>query len=65
MKKHTGWEWLEFFDIEMLDDDGWRKADGVTLDASITLEEFGDRISVSTIRPPRLISGQHIFNFLV
>jgi hypothetical protein len=71
MKKHTGYEWLEFFDIEMIDPDGWRKNDNVTLDDLIDIEEFVDRINISTIRPPRLMSGRYlmsgkyIFNFLV
>ncbi len=56
MKRHTSAEWLRYFGIEMIDDDGWR-ANGQTHLGSeeFNLVEFMDRVQQSTIL---LISGE-------
>ena len=51
--KKTAYEWLKELypdkSLEILDPDGWRKDDGVTLETKITKEDFHYRLSLSTV----------------
>ena len=47
--KKTAHEWLKEENIQLLDPDGWRQDDGVTLDTPIKWNDFQQRLSVSTI----------------
>ena len=48
--KKTAYEWLETMpDIKMLDPDGWRENDGITMDTPIKWSEFQRRLNMSTI----------------
>jgi hypothetical protein len=48
--KKTAHEWLETMpDIRLLDPDGWRWNDGVTLDTPIKWSDFNNRLNHSTI----------------
>lgn len=55
MKKHSTLYWLELFEIELIDPDGWRGVDSRPMQARlldlITLEEFWTRLTSSTILP--------------
>lgn len=49
--KKTAEEWLqmpEFAGIIILDDDGWRRDDGITINDKISYKDFDERLSVST-----------------
>lgn len=46
----TAYHWAQLLSIEIIDDDGWRGSIK-TLNTPITLTEFLDRVSSSTIRP--------------
>ncbi len=48
--KKTAYEWLqteEFAGIQILDDDGWRNADGVKLEDRISYKDFCYRLNMS------------------
>jgi len=48
--KKPAWEWLkEVPHISILDHDGWRHDDGVTLENKITREDFNYRLSQCTV----------------
>lgn len=47
--KKTAYEWLESESFKLLDPDGWRQDDGVTLDTPISYAEFSKRINLSTV----------------
>lgn len=48
--KKTAHEWLkEEKDIQILDPEGWKKDDGVTLDTPIKWSDFQQRLYMSTI----------------
>lgn len=50
--KKTAYEWLktdEFLKVWILDPDGWRQDDGVTLDHKISYKDFCNRLNMSTI----------------
>lgn len=47
--KKSGLEWLKGEIVELLDPDGWRLDDGVTLETPITYEEFSRRIPYCTV----------------
>jgi hypothetical protein len=49
--KKTANEWIAHnnLNITILDADGWRRGDGVTLDTPISEFDFNNRLSVSTI----------------
>ncbi len=47
--KKPATEWLEEENIQMIDPDGWREDDGVTLDTPIKYSEFQRRLNLSTI----------------
>ena len=55
MKKHTTHFWLELFEIELIDPDGWRnisgRSVGVSLMEAISVETFALRVMESTILP--------------
>lgn len=46
--RRTAWDWLALHKVHILDPDGWR--DGVDFDTPITLENFIERVSLSTIK---------------
>lgn len=46
----TAYQWLSMFDLFVLDPDGWRQNDGVTMDTPITLIDFSQRFHMSTVR---------------
>jgi len=48
----TGDAWIQYFDIRIIDPDGWRRTDGVRLDHSITVEDFAFRWLASTCKQP-------------
>lgn len=49
----TGLEWAQEYSIKIIDPDGWRRNDGVTLDVSlITEDEFVERIAQCTVSIP-------------
>jgi hypothetical protein len=48
----TGRQWAADLGVTILDPDGWRLADGVTLDDPITRLDFERRLIVSTIQMP-------------
>ncbi len=47
--KKPATEWLKEDSIQMIDPDGWREDDGVTLDTPIKYSEFQRRLNLSTI----------------
>lgn len=49
----TAKEWAKFIGYEIVDEDGWRRKDGITLDTPITLEDFTSRFNESTVVPIR------------
>lgn len=51
-KKQTAWDWLKELDYgkyTILDPDGWRYDDGVTMDTPITKSDFFTRFNASTV----------------
>jgi hypothetical protein len=51
-KKHSAWDWLKELgpdNYQILDPDGWRYDDGVTLDTPITKSDFDRRFNRSTV----------------
>ena len=51
MRLQTAWEWnKELYDnaITILDPDGWRRNDGITMETPITQEDFQERLSHCT-----------------
>lgn len=48
-KKHTAAQWCNAWQIELIDDDGWR-GHGKSIDDEIDFLEFRDRLNESTIR---------------
>ena len=48
-RERTGKVWAKELEVEILDPDGWRRGDGVTLSDKITLANFIDRLAESTI----------------
>jgi hypothetical protein len=51
MNKKTALEWATIAGTTIIDPDGWRKKDGVTLDTPIDIIDFASRLSESTICP--------------
>lgn len=48
--KKSSHDWLkEMPKVELIDPDGWRENDGVTLETKITQEDFNRRLNCSTI----------------
>lgn len=47
--KKSAHEWLENMDIMIIDPDGWRYDDGVTMDTPISWKEFQERLNISTV----------------
>jgi hypothetical protein len=47
--KKTAYEWLKITGREIIDPDGWRRNDGVTMDTPITWSDFQGRLCESTI----------------
>jgi hypothetical protein len=51
-KKQSAWDWLKelgYDNYTILDPDGWRYDDGVSLDTPITKSDFNRRFSESTV----------------
>lgn len=51
-KKQSAWKWLEelnYGKYTILDPDGWRYNDGITMDTPISKSEFHRRFSESTV----------------
>jgi hypothetical protein len=63
MKQHTTIEWLAFFGISLVDDNGWKGGNFIPKDMDITLESFVHRVNQSTILPMDMERYQ-IFEFL-
>lgn len=49
MTKLTAWEWIDLTGAQILDPDGWRHDDGVTMDTPITGEDFMNRLGECTV----------------
>lgn len=47
--KKSAHEWLKDESVRMLDPDGWRYDDGVTMDTPISYKEFQKRLVQSTV----------------
>lgn len=47
--KKSAYEWLKDESVVLLDPDGWRHDDGVTLDSLISYKEFQRRLAESTV----------------
>lgn len=50
--KKTAHEWMQHTDFrsyELLDPDGWRVGDGITMDDKITYNDFCNRFAQSTV----------------
>lgn len=45
----TGAEWAKRYGITIMDPDGWRRNDGVTMETPITLLDFANRVWECTI----------------
>jgi len=60
MKRHTSYEWLDFFQIQILDPNG-RDFRG---NEKLTLEEFAERLRQSTIFPLNL-DRMNVLDFIV
>lgn len=46
--KRCGYAWAKFFDLSIIDPDGWRKGDGVSLESLITVQDFAERYAISS-----------------
>lgn len=53
----TGRQWALDLGVRILDPDGWRRADGVTLDDPIRRLDFELRLMESTVQMPSLGFG--------
>lgn len=51
--KMTGHEWFDLMKHQCIDDDGWTRLDGTSLDTEITFADFMTRFNQSTVRPIR------------
>jgi len=53
----TAHEWLDFVNdqgptehtVQIIDEDGWRRGDGVVMETLITLQDFNKRLSECTV----------------
>jgi len=45
----TGTDWAEYYGIAIMDPDGWRRNDGVTMETPITLLDFANRVWECTL----------------
>lgn len=52
MTTKTGRQWAADLGVTIIDPDGWRRADGVTLDDPIGRLDFEQRVMESTISMP-------------
>lgn len=48
--KKSAHEWLKAESVQILDPDGWRYDDGVTMDTPISYTDFKRRLQESTVR---------------
>lgn len=51
-KKQSAWRWLEelgYNKYSVLDPDGWRRGDNVTMETPITRSDFYNRLNESTV----------------
>lgn len=46
--KKTAYEWCKLSGLVIVDPDGWRRDDGVTMDTPIKLDDFWERFQRST-----------------